>query len=146
MSSPVSVIIPRRNDTNYLGVVPVALRRPNLLPEISVDGSTSGTEKRACSIGSKVLQHPAHGPAPRQERRPWPHPRGSVLRHDHDGVLRPGGVRHLLARLKDDTSLAGVMAQARAFVSQELAAAAAAFVPAPASFHCGTYGEQDHAV
>ena len=56
----ISVIIPVKNGTNYLGEALASLRRQNLNMEIIVvdDGSTDATADLAREAGCVVLQHP----------------------------------------------------------------------------------------
>lgn len=125
---PVSVIIPVRNGTNYLAEAVAGIHRQDIATEIIVvdDGSTDGTAALASSLATNVHSIPPSG-QPAAKNVGLRLARGEfVLFHDHDDVLRPEALGHLLARLRDDTSLAGVMAQAKDFVSPELDAEAAA--------------------
>lgn len=128
MELELSVIIPCRNGVNYLAEAVGGIRRQEVDAEILVvdDGSTDGTAELARSLGCIVHSIPPSG-QPRAKNIGLGLAKGEfILFHDHDDVLRPGALGHLLARLRDDTSLAGVMAQAQDFVSPELDAQAAA--------------------
>lgn len=124
----ISVIIPCRNGTNYLAEAVAGIRGQDVAPEIIVvdDGSTDDTAGLARSLGCVVRAIPPSG-QPRAKNIGLGLASGEfVLFHDHDDVLRPGALGRLLARLADDTSFCGVMAQAKDFVSPELDGAAAA--------------------
>ena len=132
MPKPVSLIIAARNGTNYLAEAVAGISRQEVRVEVIVvdDGSTDSTAKLAASLGCTVHSIPPSG-QPRAKNIGLGLAKGEfVLFHDHDDVLRPGALARLLATLKDDTSLAGVMAQAKDFVSPELdSAQASALAP-----------------
>ncbi len=117
-----SVIIPCRNGTNYLAQAVAGIHAQEMQTEIIVvdDGSTDKTVDLAFSLGCAIRSIPASGQA-RAKNVGLALAKGDfVLFHDHDDVLRPKALCHLLSRLGEDSSLAGIMGLAKDFVSPEL--------------------------
>lgn len=132
MKEMLSIIIPCRNGVNYLAEAVDGINSQNMHTEIIVidDGSNDETSKLAARLGCAIHSTPPIGQAHAKNIGLSLAKGEFVLFHDHDDVLRPGALPPLLKKLIEDTSLAGIMAQAKDFVSPELEEAnAASLVP-----------------
>jgi glycosyltransferase involved in cell wall biosynthesis len=124
MDNPlVSVIIPVKNGTNYLGEALTSLRRQGLNLEIIVvdDGSTDGTAVLAREAGCVVLQHPVSKGQVAAKNTGVAAAKGNyILFLDHDDKVRDGALRAMLEALQADPGAWAVQAMVKDFRSPEI--------------------------
>ena len=124
MDNPlISVIIPVKNGTNYLGEALVSLRRQNLNLEIIVvdDGSTDATAELAREAGCVVLQHPVSRGQVAGKNTGIAAAKGDfIVFLDHDDKVRDGALRTMLETLETHPEACAVQAMVQDFKTPEI--------------------------
>lgn len=124
MDNPlISVIIPVKNGTNYLGEALDSLRQQGLNLEIIVvdDGSTDNTAVLAREAGCIVIQHPASkGPVAAKNTGIVVAKGDFILFLDHDDRVRDGALRSMLEALQANPEAWAVQAMVQDFRSPEI--------------------------
>ena len=121
--SLISVIIPVKNGTNYLGEALESLRRQELNLEIIVvdDGSTDATAELAEKAGCVVLRHPvSRGQVAAKNTGIAAAKGGYILFLDHDDKVRDGALRTMLDALQAAPEASAVQAMVKDFRSPEI--------------------------
>ena len=102
--SPVSVVIPAKNEQDSIGPLLASLRQ--VLPDCEIlvvdDGSSDATARVATESGARVIRHPVsrgNGAAVKSGARQARHP--VVVFMDGDGQHDPRDVPRLIARLQE---------------------------------------------
>ncbi len=119
----ISVIIPVKNGTNYLGEALASLRRQNLNMEIIVvdDGSTDTTADLAREAGCVVLQHPVSRGQVVAKNTGIAAAKGDyIVFLDHDDKVRDGALRTMLETLEAHPEVSAVQAMVQDFKSPEI--------------------------
>lgn len=119
----ISVIIPVKNGTNYLGEALESLRRQNLNLEIIVvdDGSTDATAELAEKAGCVVLRHPvSRGQVAAKNTGIAAAKGGYILFLDHDDRVRDGALSTMLDALQAAPEASAVQAMVKDFRSPEI--------------------------
>jgi len=119
----ISVIIPVKNGTNYLGEALESLRRQELNLEIIVvdDGSTDATAELAREAGCVVLRHPVSRGQVAGKNTGLSAAKGDfILFLDHDDKVRDGALRTMLEALQADPEASAVQAMVKDFRSPEI--------------------------
>lgn len=119
----ISVIIPVKNGTNYLGEALDSLRRQNLNLEIIVvdDGSTDATAELAEKAGCVVLRHPvSRGQVAAKNTGIAAAKGGYILFLDHDDKVRDGALNTMLDALQAAPEASAVQAMVKDFRSPEI--------------------------
>ncbi len=119
----ISVIIPVKNGTNYLGEALESLRRQNLNLEIIVvdDGSTDATAELAEKAGCVVLRHPVSRGQVAAKNTGIAAAKGEyILFLDHDDKVRDGALRTMLDALQEAPEASAVQAMVKDFRSPEI--------------------------
>lgn len=119
----ISVIIPVKNGTNYLGEALASLRRQNLNMEIIVvdDGSTDATADLAREAGCVVLQHPVSQGQVAAKNTGIATAKGDfIVFLDHDDKVRDGALRTMLETLEAHPEISAVQAMVQDFKSPEI--------------------------
>ena len=119
----ISVIIPVKNGTNYLGEALESLRRQNLNLEIIVvdDGSTDATAELAEKAGCVVLRHPvSRGQVAAKNTGIAAAKGGYILFLDHDDKVRDGALNTMLDALQAAPEASAVQAMVKDFRSPEI--------------------------
>lgn len=122
-NSLISVIIPVKNGTNYLGEAIASLRRQDMNLEIIVvdDGSADETAELARKAGCVVLQHPVSRGQVAGKNTGIAAAKGDyILFLDHDDRVRDGALRTMYEALAADPSVVAVQAMVQDFKSPEL--------------------------
>lgn len=122
-NSLISVIIPVKNGTNYLGEAVESLRRQNLNLEIIVvdDGSTDATAELARNAGCVVLQHPVSRGQVAAKNTGIAAAKGDfILFLDHDDRVRDGALQIMLEALQAAPEASAVQAMVKDFRSPEI--------------------------
>ena len=123
MNKLISVIIPVKDGTNYLGEAVESIVGQNLDTEIIVvdDCSSDGTVQLAASLGCKVLRHAENKGQVAGKNTGVAAAAGEyILLLDHDDRLRPGALKVLLDALEARPEAVAVEAMVKDFVSPEL--------------------------
>ena len=124
MDNPlISVIIPVKNGTNYLGEALESLRRQQMNLEILVvdDGSTDATAELADKAGCRVLRHPvSRGPVAAKNTGIAAAKGDYFLFLDHDDRVRDGALSIMLDALQDNPEVSAVQAKVQDFRSPEI--------------------------
>ena len=121
--SLISVIIPVKNGTNYLGEALESLRRQELNLEIIVvdDGSTDATAELAREAGCVVLRHPVSRGQVAGKNTGLSAAKGDfILFLDHDDKVRDGALRTMLEALQAAPEASAVQAMVKDFRSPEI--------------------------
>ena len=121
--SLISVIIPVKNGTNYLGEALESLRRQELNLEIIVvdDGSTDATAELAREAGCVVLRHPVSRGQVAGKNTGLSAAKGDfILFLDHDDKVRDGALRTMLDALQAAPEASAVQAMVKDFRSPEI--------------------------
>ena len=119
----ISVIIPVKNGTNYLGEALESLRRQNLNLEIIVvdDGSTDATAELAEKAGCVVLRHPVSRGQVAAKNTGIAAAKGEyILFLDHDDKVRDGALSTMLDALQAAPEASAVQAMVKDFRSPEI--------------------------
>lgn len=119
----ISVIIPVKNGTNYLGEALESLRRQNLNLEIIVvdDGSTDATAELAEKAGCVVLRHHvSRGQVAAKNTGIAAAKGGYILFLDHDDKVRDGALNTMLDALQAAPEASAVQAMVKDFRSPEI--------------------------
>lgn len=119
----ISVIIPVKNGTNYLGEALESLRRQDLNLEIIVvdDGSTDETAKLAREAGCVVLRHPVSRGQVAGKNTGLSAAKGDfILFLDHDDRVRDGALSTMLDALQAAPEASAVQAMVKDFRSPEI--------------------------
>ncbi|MBO7070240.1 MAG: glycosyltransferase family 2 protein [Bacteroidales bacterium] len=119
----ISVIIPVKNGTNYLGEALESLRRQSLNLEIIVvdDGSTDATAELAEKAGCIVLRHPvSRGQVAAKNTGIAAAKSDFILFLDHDDRVRDGALRTMLDALQAAPEASAVQAMVKDFRSPEI--------------------------
>ena len=119
----ISVIIPVKNGTNYLGEALESLRRQELNLEIIVvdDGSTDNTAALARQVGCTVLQHTVSKGQVAAKNTGIAAAKGDyILFLDHDDKIRDGALRIMLEALQAAPEASAVQAMVKDFRSPEI--------------------------
>ena len=119
----ISVIIPVKNGTNYLGEALESLRRQNLNLEIIVvdDGSTDATAELAEKAGCVVLRHPVSRGQVAAKNTGIAAAKGEyILFLDHDDKVRDGALNTMLDALQAAPEASAVQAMVKDFRSPEI--------------------------
>lgn len=122
-NSLISVIIPVKNGTNYLGEAIASLRRQDMNLEIIVvdDGSADETAELARKAGCVVLQHPVSRGQVAGKNTGIVAAKGDyILFLDHDDRVRDGALRTMYEALAADPSVVAVQAMVQDFRSPEI--------------------------
>ena len=123
MNKLISVIIPVKNGSNYLGEALESLRKQDMRVEIIVvnDGSTDNTVSIADEYGCVVVSHPVSKGQVAAKNTGLSVATGeNVMFMDHDDVMRPGSLRRLYDELEADPDAAAVQAMVKDFKSPEI--------------------------
>jgi len=124
MSKPlISVIIPVKNGTNYLGEAIASLRRQDMNLEIIVvdDGSTDTTAEMAREAGCIVLQHPVSRGQVAGKNTGVAAAKGDyIVFLDHDDKVRDGALRTMLETLEAHPEASAVQAMVQDFKTPEI--------------------------
>lgn len=122
MSTFLSVIIASYNGSNYLSNCINALHTQNINMEIIVidDSSTDDSVKIAQNLGCIVHIIPHSGQATARNVGITLAQGNFIMFHDQDDILQPDILHYMIEKLSYDTSIAGVMGQAKDFISPEL--------------------------
>lgn len=124
MDNPlISVIIPVKNGTNYLGEALESLRRQQMNLEILVvdDGSTDATAELADKAGCRVLRHRvSRGPVAAKNTGIAAAKGDYFLFLDHDDRVRDGALSIMLDALQDNPEVSAVQAKVQDFRSPEI--------------------------
>ena len=119
----ISVIIPVKNGTNYLGEALESLRRQELNLEIIVvdDGSTDSTAELARKAGCVVIQHPVSRGQVAAKNTGINAATGEfILFLDHDDRVRDGALKTMLEALQAAPEASAVQAMVKDFRSPEI--------------------------
>lgn len=134
MNKPISIIIPVKNGSNYLGEALGSIERQGMDVEVIVvdDGSTDATVQIAKDHGCKVVSHPVSRGQVAAKNTGLRYATGDyVMFLDHDDLIREGSLRVLLDALEADPAVAAVEAMVKDFLSPEVESTNVALKPEP---------------
>jgi glycosyltransferase involved in cell wall biosynthesis len=126
MPPVVSVIIPARNASKYIGEAVESAKKQSFAKKTEIivvdDGSSDGCGGQAAALGCKVIKIPFAG-APKARNEGIKNSSGEyLLFHDADDILEENAVVNMYKEFEADSGLQAVFAMRKDFISPELSA------------------------